>query len=263
MLQVAFTSLALLASSALPNSPVTLTVELPSGVLLSRFAPNQLTLSAGGHTQTLRPVGTPNRHADYADYFGTLEPLRFRLPLNDQAGKMLGQGTLSAQLFVCDKTARLCAMRTFKMQVTLGKTLRLTEAQLQPACLSSTQATTAAGTDANHNGIRDEVEALIKNDPDFQQSPRQTAYAMKLAGLMQFEIEQINLTKPKALAKAQETTYIMGCFMDASTPEVAVTTVPKLIAATFNTPIRIQKEREFSNMVNGAAINSTNPETCK
>lgn len=156
---------------AAPKDAATLTVELPPGVLLSRFAPNQLTLSVGGQTQTLRPLGTSSRHADYADYFGTLEPLRFRLPLNNEAGKALKQGSLSAQLFVCDKVARLCAMRTLKLSVTLGKTLRLTEVQLQSVRLSSTQDTTAAGMDANHNGIRDEVEALIKNDPDFQQSP--------------------------------------------------------------------------------------------
>ncbi|TSA79401.1 hypothetical protein FNU79_18000 [Deinococcus detaillensis] len=140
MLQTALLTLALPATllAAQQNAAAEMTVELPSGVLLSRFAPNQLTLSVGGQTQTLRPLGTPNRHADYAEYFGTLEPLRFRLPLGGRgAGKTPAQGTLSAQLFVCDKVARLCAMRTLKLQVTLGKTLRLTQAQLQPALISS------------------------------------------------------------------------------------------------------------------------------
>lgn len=84
---------------------------------------------------------------------------------------------------------------------------------------------------------------------------------MKLAGLMQSEIEQNNLTKLKALAKAQESAYVIGCFMDASTPEVAATAVPKLISATFNTNIRIQKEKEFNDIISGAAISITNPET--
>ena len=111
-------------------------------LLLSREAPNLLTLrTPWGQVQT-RPNGTPHRTPAYAGYFGQVRPalLKVRVPAAIRAGRYAAQ--LTADLFVCDTGDKLCTRRTLKLpvQVQVGNvarpgTLTLKDEHLRPSRL--------------------------------------------------------------------------------------------------------------------------------
>ncbi|MGX9685987.1 hypothetical protein ACTQ9L_02390 [Deinococcus wulumuqiensis] len=121
----------------------TLRVDLAlRDTLLSREAPNLLTLQTPwGQLQT-RPSGTAHRDPAYAGYFGQVRPmtLKVKVPAQVRAGRYAAQ--LTADLFVCDTADKLCTRRTLKLPVQLqvGKvarpgTLTLKDEHLRPARL--------------------------------------------------------------------------------------------------------------------------------
>ena len=129
-----FSVLALLGIPALLGAPTLPETVLPARagqtaalrvdfgareLLLSREAPNLLTLRTPWGQVTARPAGTAHRDPAYAGYFGQVRPsvLKVKVPAQVTAGRYAAQ--LSADLFVCDVGDKLCTRRTLKFPVQL------------------------------------------------------------------------------------------------------------------------------------------------
>ena len=120
--------------SASPGSSVTLTLHLLAapGHLLNREAPTQISLETpfgGPIVSTLEGAYTRSFDPDFAEYYGIVRPLGFRLevPNNTLPGRYTLK--LSGQVRFCSKTQHLCVSNALELPYTLevgkGKKLNL------------------------------------------------------------------------------------------------------------------------------------------
>jgi len=110
--------------SALPGSSVTLTLHLlpAPGHLLNREAPTQISLETpfgGPIVATLEGAYTRSFDPDFAEYYGIVKPLEFRLEVPKNA--LPGRYTLklSGQVRFCSKIQHLCVMSALELPYTL------------------------------------------------------------------------------------------------------------------------------------------------
>lgn len=129
--------------TAQAGQPAALRVNLAlRDTLLSREAPNLLTLQTPWGQVQARPGGTAHGDPAYAGYFGQVRTttLKVKVPAQVRAGRYAAQ--LTADLFVCDVADKLCTRRTLKLPVQLQVskvarpgTLTLKDEHLRPARL--------------------------------------------------------------------------------------------------------------------------------
>lgn len=112
-------------------------------ILLSRDAPNRLTLSTPWGKVQAKLTGTAQRNPEFAAYYAQVRPvtLAAKVPATAKAGVYTGQ--FEAELFVCDKVDKMCLPRTVRGNVRLNvgnaakaAVLTLKDAQLRPKRLN-------------------------------------------------------------------------------------------------------------------------------
>lgn len=122
---------------------------------------------------------------------------------------------------------------------------------------------TVTAADTDHNGIRDDVDALIAGDPSFYESPEQTTAAVVLARIFERQARMQNPTKAKAVRIAHETTDDISCFKSRSSYVHSHSGVEKLLKATYNTPQRRENDERFNVLVSGEAFEFRGLKGCK
>jgi hypothetical protein len=134
-------------------------------------------------------------------------------------------------------------MSTSEMSIVLNRACALICLALVglSACGPHGQAATAAGIDADKNGIRDDVDALIAKE--FQESPAQTIYAQRLARSMQMDASTANPTHKQGVKSMKEGLLAMSCLSFNTSDQYQSSSRRKLIEATFNTSERRRNER--------------------
>lgn len=99
-----------------------LTVMFPlTNLLLSRAAPNRLTLHTPWGGAAGAPSGPVHAQPEFKSYFGSLRPLLLRVPVPPNVCPGLYAARLSGPLFVCNTKAAVCVRR----DVNLGVNVRV------------------------------------------------------------------------------------------------------------------------------------------
>ena len=92
---------------------------------------------------------------------------------------------------------------------------------------------TTAGTDDDHNGIRDDVDAFIARE--YRKSPKQIVYAQRLARVLQTESITRSSSRDQAVKIIEEENLALACLRYSTTQESRSAIAPKFSSITFNT----------------------------
>ncbi|WP_424950430.1 hypothetical protein [Deinococcus sp.] len=120
---------------------------------------------------------------------------------------------------------------------------------------------TAAGIDNNHNGIRDEVDALISRE--YQESVAQTKYAQQLARAMQVSATIVKPSRDQATSILKTNMLGVACLRYNTSTDKGDADVSKLTAATFNTTGRRKNNEEVGLIAGIISISVPRSDACK
>ena len=120
---------------------------------------------------------------------------------------------------------------------------------------------TAAGTDADKNGIRDDIDALIARE--FQASPAQTIYAQRLARVLQIQAKTKNLTREEARKSIASEILNITCLRQNTFYELRSKVTSRLASATFNSLERMVNGENFGYTAGADSYVSPKDDECK
>jgi hypothetical protein len=125
----------------------------------------------------------------------------------------------------------------------------------------STQDTTTAGVDADKNGIRDEIDALIEQN--YTESPAQKLAAQKFAQLLQLTAIKVYTDQAQALKVTTDQGTALACLRYKTSKDSRERAVKRLMSATYNTLERIRNDEQNDYVSGSQIIETTSEEECK
>jgi Dockerin type I domain len=124
----------------------------------------------------------------------------------------------------------------------------------------STQDTTTAGIDADKNGIRDEIDALIAKE--YQESPAQTLAAQKFAQLLQLTATKVYTDQAQVLKVTTDQGTALACLRYKTSEDLRERAVKRLMSATYNSLERIRNNEKNENFSGSETIRATKESEC-